>query len=232
MVNGSCGCVCTLTRNLIKSIRKKNRTNAYCNSKNHERKKVRASVEKPDNTGIIMNRIIGVVGMCGSGKSVVTEYLEKQGWERIYFGGVTIDEVKRRGLEVNETNERSVREELRRTYGPAAYAILLKEKIAAAAEKADTVLDGLYSWQEYTSLKETFGDKLEILAVISNRADRYKRLETRPVRPLTKESATARDYAEIENLAKGGPIAIADHYVMNDGTVDELIAQINKLVRE
>ena len=45
-----------------------------------------------------MNQIVAVVGMCGSGKSVITNYLEEKGWSRVYFGGVTIDELHRRQL--------------------------------------------------------------------------------------------------------------------------------------
>ena len=37
-----------------------------------------------------MNKIIAVVGMCGSGKSIVSEYLESVGLKKVYFGGVTM----------------------------------------------------------------------------------------------------------------------------------------------
>ena len=36
-----------------------------------------------------MNKIIAVVGMCGSGKSVVCDWLEKEGYQKYYS---TIDE--------------------------------------------------------------------------------------------------------------------------------------------
>ena len=173
-----------------------------------------------------MNKIVAVVGMCGSGKSCVTEHFVKRGWNRVYFGGVTIHELRARGLPVNEDNERAVREELRRELGLGAYAIKLEPEIRACAEKGDTVLDGLYSWQEFVHLKEVFGDRLIILAVVTNRAIRYERLRDRPVRPLTAEMATKRDYTEIENLAKGGPISIADWYLDNNGDEAALEAQV------
>ena len=34
-----------------------------------------------------MNKLIAVVGMTGSGKSVITDYLEKNGFKKVYFGG-------------------------------------------------------------------------------------------------------------------------------------------------
>ena len=169
-----------------------------------------------------MKKIIAVVGMCGSGKSEITKFFTDKGWSSIYFGGVTMEELKKRGMPVNEKNEKSVREELRKNFGPAAFAILLKDRILAEAEVNDTILDGLYSWQEYVYLKEALGDGLTILAVVTNRQIRYDRLTGREIRPLTNESANARDIAEIENLYKGGPIAIADYYILNNGNMDEL----------
>ena len=75
------------------------------------------------------NKIIAIVGMCGSGKSVASDYLVEKGWNKIYFGGVTMDELKKNNLEVTPDNERMMREKLRKEYGMAAYAILLLPKI-------------------------------------------------------------------------------------------------------
>ena len=36
-----------------------------------------------------MGKLIAVVGMSGSGKGGVTDFLEENGWTKIYFGGVT-----------------------------------------------------------------------------------------------------------------------------------------------
>ena len=176
------------------------------------------------------NKIVALVGMCGSGKSVVCDMFVEKGWNRIYFGQVTMDELARRGLDKNEQNERAVREELRAVHGPAAFAKLLLPSIDAAAEKGNTILDGLYSWSEYKCLKEHFGDNITVIAIVADRAVRYSRLTTRTIRPLTNAEAESRDYAEIEKLEKGGPISIADCFVFNNGDVNELKAQIDALI--
>ena len=64
------------------------------------------------------------------------------------------------------------------------------------------------------------------------KAMRRKRLAERPVRPLTPEESAMRDKTEIENLEKGGPIAIADYYLDNSGTVSELHDKFAKLLDE
>jgi dephospho-CoA kinase len=176
--------------------------------------------------------IIATVGMCGSGKSVAGERLEQLGFARVYFGGLTIDEVKRRGLAVNETNERAVREELRRTHGMGAFAVLSLPKIEALRQAGKRVLiDGLYSFSEYKILKEKYGGELLVIAVFTPRSVRYERLARRAERPLAEAEAVSRDYAEIEHIEKGGPIALADYTIVNDGSRDDLVRRLDAILR-
>lgn len=178
-----------------------------------------------------MNRVVAVVGMCGSGKSVATDLFVANHWEKVYFGGVTLDTLKERGMEITPDNERMIREELREKYGQAAYAVKLLPKIKELLLAGNVVADGLYSWSEYKYLQENLEGALTILCIISDRKDRYGRLENRPVRPLSAGEATGRDIAEIENLEKGGPIAIADHYIVNNGTKEDLERQVLEYIR-
>lgn len=167
-----------------------------------------------------MNQVIALVGMCGSGKSVCCEVFRECGWDYVYFGGVTMRELEKRGLERNEKNERNVREELRKTYGPAAFAILLKDEIKEKLKVRHVCLDGLYSWSELKILREALGDSLTVLAIITERKKRYSRISKRVVRPLTPAEAESRDIAEIENMEKGGPIAMADLFLVNNGNLE------------
>jgi dephospho-CoA kinase len=173
-----------------------------------------------------MNKIIALVGMCGSGKSVVNDYFKERGYFSVYFGGITMDELQKRNLETNPGNEKMVREELRKTHGPAAYAILNLPKIEAALQDGNVIIDGLYSWSEYKILKEKFGETLKIIAVFAAPGTRYERLSHRDIRPISPQDAQKRDYAEIENIEKGGPIAMADYTLVNDDTIDRLLAQL------
>jgi dephospho-CoA kinase len=175
------------------------------------------------------NKIIGLVGMCGSGKSVVTDFFKEKGYGSVYFGGATMDELKKRGMEVNEANEKLVREDLRKTLGMGAFAIVKMPEIEAALAEGNVIVDGLYSWSEYKVLKEKFGENFEVLAVFTPRKVRYQRLAERKVRPLTAEEAFGRDQAEIEHSEKGGPIAMADHLVSNDGSMEDLNTQLAEL---
>ncbi len=179
-----------------------------------------------------MNKIIAIVGMCGSGKSIASEYYEKLGFKKVYFGGVTMEKVKEAGLEVNEFNERMIRENLRKEYGMGAYAIILLPRIEEYVKESNVILDGLYSWDELKILKDKFKDNLVVLSIVVNKKDRYNRLLEREIRPLTNIEAEKRDIAEIENLAKGGPIVFADYYILNNGNLEEYNKALEEVTKE
>jgi len=175
-------------------------------------------------------KLLIVVGMAGCGKSVVVDYFKQKNWQVIYFGGVTMKEVKKRNLSVNQTNEKKVREELRQTHGMEAYAKLEFPNIKKALSQGLTIIDGLYSWSEYKFLREHINIPIIILAVYTPKNLRYERLAERKFRGLNNMQAELRDFAEIENLEKGGPIAIADQIIVNDGSIEKLHLDLDKFL--
>lgn len=186
----------------------------------------------------MVNKIVFIVGMTGSGKSLVSDELVKQGFAFLRFGQITLDKVKEDGLEVNEVNERKIREGFRKEHGMAAFALLNIPKFDELLKKSNVVGDGLYSWSEYKVLKEKYGDLMHVIAVYASPETRYQRLENRSVendekqrfRSFTKKESKARDYAEIENIEKGGPIAMADFTIVNTGTIDELKQKVQEIL--
>lgn len=178
-----------------------------------------------------MNKVVAIVGMCGSGKSVATDILEKEfGYKKVYFGGVTMDKLKEANLEITPENEKNMRESLRKELGMGAFAKILLPKIKELASDFAVVLDGLYSWDEYKILKEVLGDKLVMIAIVTDKHIRYQRLLEREFRGLDNEQAKLRDIAEIENSAKGGPISYADYYILNNGTIEEYRCQLLDII--
>ncbi|HSX45692.1 MAG TPA: AAA family ATPase [Candidatus Saccharimonadia bacterium] len=179
-----------------------------------------------------VNKALVFVGMPGAGKSICVELLKEKGLPLTYFGGITIEELGRRGLEVNEANERIVREDIRAKEGKGAYATRILNQVQDLFEHGHglVVVDGLYSWTEYKIFKDSLGQNAIIIAVVAPRLERHARLAMRPRRPLSPEESDARDYAEIEHIEKGGPIANADYSILNDGTVAETKDALTQLL--
>jgi len=181
-----------------------------------------------------MNRkIIAILGLPGSGKTVVIDYLmKKHNWPKVYFGDVTFDEMKRLRLEINEKNERATREGLREKYGRLHYAGKVIEKIEAIGESTNILVESLYDWSEYLLFKEKFGDDFVTISVYASPQIRYERLGRREIRPLTPEEAKSRDHAQIENIFQAGPIAMAEYTLDNTGTLEHLYEQVDKTINE
>jgi dephospho-CoA kinase len=175
-------------------------------------------------------KVVAIVGMAGAGKSEVARVFREHGFKKVRFGDITDEELKNRGLETNEENERYIRQQLRKKHGMAAYAKLNLSRIASSLKSSDVVVDGLYSWEEYTLLKEHYGGQFITVAVWASAATRHKRLRSRAERPLTLEEAANRDKSEIENINKGGPIAMADFTILNEASLEELEREAERVL--
>ncbi len=189
-------------------------------------------------------KIVALVGMPGSGKTEAGLVFEKQGFYKERFGQAVLDEVLARGMAVNEANERKIREELRAEQGMDVMAKKLVERITHLPSDSYILADGLYSWEEYTYLKGVYQNDLYVIAIHASPKVRYARLTSGErkydpekdkkavYRSLTLEEAKSRDRSQIQNLNQGGPLAMADYHIVNEGTRDELVQRVEQLIKE
>ena len=141
--------------------------------------------------------------------------------------------MKEAGIERTEDgrSEKELREKLRKDYGPECYAKFLEPEIKEALKEGNVVLDGLYSWYEYKYLIDKFED-LILICVVTDKKLRYQRVAERKERAFNKEAIIYRDLSEKENLAKGGPIAYADYFILNNGNMDDEINRLKEILKE
>lgn len=181
-------------------------------------------------------KILAIVGMSGSGKSVVVDHLTNLGFPKVYFGGMIYKEMEKRGIERTSDgeSEKHFREMIRETEGKdwVVRQVIDEAKGLIAAGQKRVVLDGLYTWTEYKILKKEFPGQMSVLAVVVDKAIRHKRVGKRPERPFNTEEIQERDRSEIENLEKGGPIAMADYYLLNNSSVEDLTAGVDEVLKK
>ena len=179
-------------------------------------------------------KLLAIVGMSGSGKSTAIEALTERGIPKVYFGGVIYKAMEEAGIERTEDgeSEKIFRQEIRKKEGKDFVVLRVIEEVRNLVEAGQKriVLDGLYSWTEYRILKKEFPGAMSTVAIVCDKKLRHKRVAERTDRPFDKEAINERDYSEIENLEKGGPIAIADYYIENNGTIGELNDKVGELL--
>ena len=182
--------------------------------------------------------VVAITGLPGAGKSLAADFFVSKGFQFIRFGQVTLDEIKRRKLELNEKNERIIREGLRKKHGMGAFAKLILPKVEKMLKKGNVIADGLYSFEEYELFKKAFNDRFMLLAIYASPQTRYRRLSNRKLkktdkalrnRPFTIQEARSRDLAELKNLNKGPAIALADYTIVNEGTIALFKKDLDKI---
>lgn len=181
-------------------------------------------------------KILAIVGMSGSGKTVIVDHLTAKGYPKVYFGGMIYKEMEKRGIErtPDGESEKKFREEIRATEGKdwVVRQVITETKDLIAAGQKRIILDGVYSWTEYITLRHEFPKNLVVLAVVVDKKLRYDRVAKRPGRSFDGTAIRERDRSEIENLEKGGPIAAADYYVLNNGTIADAEHATDQILKE
>ena len=179
-------------------------------------------------------KIIALVGLAGSGKSSAVEYLTKKGFPKIYFGGVIYKAMDEAGIEPTWDNQQKFREEIRQREGKdfVIRRVIKNIRDLINAGQNKIVLDGLYTWSEYKILKHEFPGQVVVIAIVTPKHLRYQRMIKRLERPMQPREVDQRDWSEIENLEKGGPIAIADYFIINDSDLAQLHQKIDAVTRD
>ena len=126
------------------------------------------------------------------------------------------------------------REEIRQKEGKdwVVRQVIAEAKDLIGAGQKRIILDGVYSWTEYKILKQEFPTCLTFVAVVVDKKKRYERVAHRPGRAFDAKAIRERDRSEIENLEKGGPIAAADYYILNNGTIDAAHQALDDILKE
>lgn len=181
-------------------------------------------------------KILALVGMSGSGKSVAVDYLTDKGYPKVYFGGMIYKEMEKRGIPRSDDGEteKKFREEIRATEGKdwVVRQVIAETKDLISAGQKRIILDGVYSWTEYKTLRHEFPTCLTFIAIVVDKKLRYERVAKRPDRPFDTAAIRERDRSEIENLEKGGPIAAADYYILNNGPKEEIYIRLDEILKE
>jgi dephospho-CoA kinase len=174
--------------------------------------------------------ILGITGTLGAGKGTVVEYLVKEkGFTHYSARDVWNEEIARRGWVSNRDNMVIVANELRAEHGPGFFARRAIEK-AGEEGKKDAVIESIRSIGEAQEIKSNGG---VMWAVDADIHTRYGRIHKRASETdqVTFEKFVEDEQKEFANTdpAKqniSGVMKISDLVLQNNGTQEELFAQV------
>lgn len=166
-------------------------------------------------------KVIGVTGMPGSGKGIVSGVARNLDFQIIRMGDVIREEAEKRNAKIGETAIG-----LRKEYGDFVVAERCIKKIKDSIKNSDEphlyLIEGIRSPYEVEMFKENFKE-FKVLSVNSSPETRFKRLLNR------KRSDDSHLKSEFENRDKrelrfgiGEVMATSDYMVLNEGSVKRL----------
>lgn len=178
--------------------------------------------------------IIGFVGHIASGKDVCKKYImEKYGASSHRYSTVLRDVLNRLYLPINRANMQDLSLDLRTRFGGDLLARVIIEDITRDASEI-VIIDGIRRLDDTKSLGEKFPD-IYVIGIDVKAELRYERMikrnENEGDAAKTFEQFMIDDQKEAE-LEIPTVMAAAKYKLDNNGSLEELYAQLHKVIAE
>ncbi len=176
-------------------------------------------------------RVIGTVGLAGSGKGEFAAVAEELGVPVVTMGDAVRAACRERGLDPAE-HHGEVAQALRRENGPAAVAEASLPHVETALEDHETVLiDGIRSDVEVDVFRERFGDDFTLVAVDAPYEIREERVTERGRDAIGESGESLHDRDERElGFGLAEAIARAEVTIENAGTLESFRSRVREVL--
>ena len=175
-------------------------------------------------------QVMGISGLPGSGKGLVSEIASKKGAIIVSMGDIIREEAKKRGETTKETAQN-----LRIEYGEYIVSELTIRKIQELLDKGcenPIIVEGIRSPHEVNMYKNNF-EGFFILSIFANPTLRFERLKNR-MREDDSEDLTEfkkRDQMELD-FGIGNVIALSEKIIINESDLESYTEKINEFFDE
>ena len=181
--------------------------------------------------------IIGITGTLGAGKGAVVSFLTRSPYSFAHFSvrDFLTTLIERRGLPVNRDSMVLVANELRSEHSPSYLVEQLLTEARAKPGIQDFIIESIRTEGEVTALRKLAPGAFKLFAVDADPELRYSRIVQRAsaTDSVDFETFVANEQREMrsEDPAKqnlGRTMELADVRFKNDGTLEELHAQVER----
>ncbi|MEM4525140.1 MAG: AAA family ATPase [Methanothermobacter sp.] len=171
-------------------------------------------------------KIIGLAGMPGSGKGVVSSIAEEMDYHIIRMGDIIREEAKKRGEDPGKTAVR-----LRKEHGEYIIAERCIPKIENI-KNGKILIEGIRSPHEVEIFKKHYKG-FKVISIFSTQRTRFKRLRKRGRKDDTKDykKFVERDQREL-GFGLGDVIATSDYVIINEGSLHKFKENTKKLLKK
>ncbi len=180
-------------------------------------------------------KIIAFAGKPLAGKSEASRIAHELGYRVIVMGDVVREEVKRRGLQMEDKVVGKVATELREKEGKDVIARRCIQKIRNGRAKNDSILiiDGIRSIDEVNRFKKEFGDDFVLISIEAPAEIRYERAKKRKREDDVGsiEELLERDRREL-SWGMGEALKNADIRIDNTGSLEDFRKKVRKLLED
>lgn len=175
-----------------------------------------------------MNALIIVTGMPGAGKDEFVKVALSLGYTDVHMGDTVKSYATNSGIPLVDREIGAFATKERRENGMDIWARRTAEKITNPEK---TIVDGLRNMEELEYFRSSFPDTM-VVAIYTNRDERLRRIliRNRIDDVKSENELEGRDNREL-GWGIGRTISLADHMIVNDGTLEEFREKSRKLLQ-
>jgi dephospho-CoA kinase len=170
-------------------------------------------------------KLIVVTGMPAAGKNIVDQYARMHGYPYFSTGDIVREEIHKRGSRGDAQTSAKISTELRGVDGLGVTRMAVDRVLKHKSQLV--FIEGVRSWPEIELIRSKLPATL--VAVVAPKEMRLARVKKRGREDDSVSYFDDRDRREI-GYGVAVCIALADAYILNTGTVDEALEQVEKIV--
>jgi dephospho-CoA kinase len=181
-----------------------------------------------------MVKVLGAVGLNGSGKDTVVDYLsQKYGWHKVSIGDMTRELALRLNKPLSSESLHEITKEYIAKHGDRFFSRMAVEKIKSNWWRK-TAVSGIRSEADALTFRNEFGSAFFLVLVECPNEIRFKRMVARSEDrdPKSFEDFVVREREEEEIFKMSKTFSYAQYKIFNGGTLEELHRRIDDLVRK